>query len=167
MAAAITLQSFVFPASVRLQPMPATHETFARFKAVFGAAFQTSSLISRSLLIVFQWKQLHPIFLLLGVSSGLELMNLLFFIASTSFSLLLLASVVGFATGAIWMTILATAFDYMDNHLSVTDGNICIGMISSGETVGLIIGSLLGAFGEMGYCASDIRSKGRWCVSTR
>lgn len=167
MAVAFTLQSFVFPASVRLQPMSTSTWTFSQFKAAFGAAFQVGSLISRSSILMFRWKRLHPLFLLLGACSTLQLMNVVVLMASNTFSLLLLAASAGVGGGAIYMTIMAATLDYVDNASSPADGDFCIGMVSSGETVGLISGSLVGAFMEMGYCGSEVGAQGRWCLSTR
>lgn len=164
---AFTLQSFIYPASIRLQPMSMPPGTFTQFKAAFGAAFQMGSLVSRSSLLFFRWKQLHPLFLLLGVSSGFQLINLLCFVASSPFSVFLLASSVGVGGGAIYMTVYAAALDYTDAGTSLSDSDFCVGLISSSETGGMMLGSLLGAFMEIAYCGSDVGSRGRWCMSTR
>lgn len=164
---ASSVQAFVFPASIRLQPMSASLGAFAQFKAAFGAAFQVGDFVARSSLVLFQWKQLYPLFVLLGVSWGLQLINLLFFVASSVFSLLLLASSVGVAGGAIYMAILSAVLGYIEHDARLVDADFCIGVVSSGETGGIMLGALLGAFMEMSYCASDTGARGRWCTSTR
>ncbi|KAG8406684.1 hypothetical protein J3458_021020 [Metarhizium acridum] len=167
MFVASSVQAFVFPASIRLQPMSASLGAFAHFKAAFGAAFRMGDFVARSLLLLFQWKQLYPLFVLLGVSSGLQLINLFFLIASSAFLLLLLASSVGVAGGAIYMAVLSAVLNYIENDARLADADFCIGMVSSGETGGMMLGSLLGGLMEMSYCASDTGARGRWCTSTR
>ncbi|KHO01313.1 Golgi integral membrane protein (Cln3) [Metarhizium album ARSEF 1941] len=164
---ASSAQAFVFPASTRLRPMSPSLPSFSQFSAAFGAALRMGDLITRASIIMSRRKQLRSLFALLAVAWGLQLINLFSLIASSTFPLLLLASSVGVAGGAIYMTVLSAVLDYTENKARLADADFCIGVVSSGETAGGILASLLGGFMEMGYCASETSSKGRWCTSTR
>ncbi|KAK2609187.1 hypothetical protein QQS21_002269 [Conoideocrella luteorostrata] len=165
-ALTFTLQSFVFPASARLQPRSTSIETFTQFKFAFGFAFQLGSLASRSSVWLFRWKSVYQLLLLTAVASGLQLINTVFMVSSNAISLLLLASSAGAASGAIYMKIWTAYMDHMGT-IAMSDGDISVGCISTGETLGGMVGSLAGSFMELFYCGSEGGRKRRWCSSTR
>lgn len=163
---AFVLTSYISPATVRIQPKAAPFETFSDFQAAFVFAVQLGSMVSRSLMPLSRKKNARLSTRALYVCFAILFFNCLFTLISSDIVLFLLASGVGLACGAIYITTFAGLTEQLQDSADASEVNFAFGVVSAGETGGVLLGSLLGSIMERVVCGSD-NSQRRWCSSTR
>ncbi|KAK2057999.1 hypothetical protein LY76DRAFT_626756 [Colletotrichum caudatum] len=133
-------------------------ETVSHFFAIYGAAMHLGSLLGRSSIAFLPVRGLRPQAVALSVWTVVAFFNAAF-LASTHIAFFL-AFLAGFAGGSLYVNVLARVAG--EERKSQSDRELSLGLVTAGETGGMMVGGAAGAFLETAMCGSLVSSR-RWC----
>ncbi|KAM3521129.1 hypothetical protein NHJ13051_006447 [Beauveria bassiana] len=162
---AFTLQALVAPGISRAYGRSAVFGTFETFSAVYNLAFQAGNLVSRSTILLVRIRHLARLTSLLAVVVAALLLNGVAAFVVSPYLVLPALFAAGLLGGAVYANIFASALEQMATD-KPAHAEFGLGVISTGETVGILCGSLLAALTEQSLCSLDARNGTRWCYTT-
>ncbi|EFQ31759.1 hypothetical protein CGRA01v4_04790 [Colletotrichum graminicola] len=136
-------------------------ETFSHFFATYGVVMHLGTLLGRSSITFLPVRSLRLQVVALGVWTAVALFNAVFLIST--YIAFLSAFLVGFAGGSLYVNVLARV---RKEHEDQADRELSLGLVTAGETGGMVIGGVVGAFLETTMCGSLVSSR-RWCHRSR
>ncbi|KAK2034310.1 hypothetical protein LX32DRAFT_419236 [Colletotrichum zoysiae] len=132
-------------------------ETFSHFFAIYGVAMHLGSLLGRSSMAFLPIRSLGLQVVALIVWTVVAFFNAVFLLST--YIAFFLAFLVGFAGGSLYVHVLARV---REERKSQIDRELSLGLVTAGETGGMMIGGVVGAFLETAMCGSLVSSR-RWC----
>ncbi|KAH7180504.1 batten's disease protein Cln3 [Fusarium sp. MPI-SDFR-AT-0072] len=162
LSGAFAVQALAYPGISRALPLPTSYTSFFSYFTTYGLAFQLGNFISRTHTLLFRPTSTKAAFTIIGASTFILLANSIFLVFSTEVLVGLLAFGAGIGGGAVYMTI----FDRVLQDKSFESGiNLEFGLqvVGVGETVGVIVGGLLGVMLESLMCGGTFTTTKRWC----
>ncbi len=159
-----TLQMLVAPGMARAYAKLPAFATFESFFAAYSLAFHAGSFVSRSAILLHRAQKLRRVPSAMTVVAALIVVNGIFAFVATPVVVLPAMFVAGLLGGAVYAHVFATAVEQTSNE-HVDDAEYTLGVIGVGETAGVLLGTLLGTFIEMGFCEVDRGTGLRWCYS--
>ncbi|KAK2038650.1 hypothetical protein LZ31DRAFT_559378 [Colletotrichum somersetense] len=132
-------------------------ETFSHFFAIYGVAMHLGSLLGRSSIAFLPVRSLRLQVVALSVWTVVAFFNAVFLLST--YIAFFLAFLVGFAGGSLYINVLARV---REERKSQIDRELSLGLVTAGETGGMMIGGVVGAFLETAMCGSLVSSR-RWC----
>ncbi|KAM3478351.1 hypothetical protein MY5147_002266 [Beauveria neobassiana] len=162
---AFTLQALVAPGISRAYGRSAVFGTFETFSAVYNLAFHAGNLVSRSTILLVRIRHLARLTSLLAVVVAALLLNGVAAFVVSPYLVLPALFATGLLGGAVYANIFASALEQMATD-KPADAEFGLGVISTGETVGILCGSLLAALTEQSLCSVDAGNGTRWCYTT-
>ncbi|KAK1580197.1 batten's disease protein Cln3 [Colletotrichum navitas] len=136
-------------------------ESFSHFFATYGVAMHLGTLLGRSSITFLPVRSLRLQVVALGVWTAVALFNAVFLIST--YIAFFLAFLVGLAGGSLYVNVLARV---REERKDQADRELSLGLVTAGETGGMMIGGVVGAFLETTMCRSLVGSR-RWCHRSR
>ncbi|KAK1982213.1 batten's disease protein Cln3 [Colletotrichum cereale] len=136
-------------------------ETFSRFLATYGAAIHLGTLLGRSSIRFLPARNLRLHVVALSVWTAVAFFNAVFLVST--YIAFFLAFLIGLAGGSLYVNVLARVREERKGRL---DRELSLGLVTAGDTGGVMVGGVVGAFLETAMCGSLVSGK-RWCRRSR
>lgn len=158
------LQTLVAPGMSRAYAKSNAFGSFDSFYAAYNLAFHAGSFVSRSAILVHRVHKLRRVTSVMTIVTGLVVINAISGAITSPVVLLPALFVAGLLGGAVYANVFATAVEQTTNE-HVDDAQYMLGVIGTGETMGILLGTLFGSLIEAGFCVVDRGTGLRWCYS--
>ncbi|KAJ4263587.1 hypothetical protein NW762_006408 [Fusarium torreyae] len=164
--AAFAAQALAYPGISRALPLPASPTSFFSYFTTYGLAFQLGNFITRTHTMLFRPVSSKAAFAILGTTTLVLLANAVFLVFSTQVLVGLLAFGAGLGGGAIYMMILDRLLEEKSAEPGINQ-EFNLQVVGVGETVGVVVGGLLGTMLESLMCGGTFTATERWCHTSQ
>lgn len=157
-------QGVIYPGFSRSMAVTDAFDGFLSYFAVFGLSFQLGNFISRTAILFLSFRKIKTLLLVLAVISLLFIINGMTLAASSPAVIFTMGFLGGLTWGHTYISTFAAALE--DNsYNSGADREFSLGVIGAGETAGLLLGGIMAARLETGFCRMGVGN--RWCDKVR
>lgn len=157
-------QGIIYPGFSRSMAVTDAVDSYLAYFAVFGLSFQLGNFMSRTAILFLRFRKIKAMLLTLVVISLLLIINGMTLTASSPAIIFSMGLFGGLASGHTYISTFAAALE--DNaYNSGADREFSLGVIGAGEAAGLLLGGIMAARLETGFCRMGVGD--RWCDKVR
>lgn len=155
--------SFFFPALVRAQPESSSFTSFMNYATAYGFAIHIGNFLGRSTILFKRFDKFRHLELARRIIVMIVILNTVFVVITNATVLIWMAALIGFVCGAAYIQTLGDAIEAIPRDHDQQDQEFSFGIISAGDTLGVLGGGLFGALVTSLLCAANPEDGQRWC----